>query len=170
MDVNHRTLQHAKYPNIFALGDCAGLPVSKTASAVAGQTSYLVANLVGQISADRKSNSAPGKSPAGTGAAQAMYDGYTSCPLVTGDNKMILAEFDGFTLSPRETFFFDQAKERSSMYSLKSEVRHPRSQSVCVFAHSFAQILPRIYWEWMMRGKWSGPAPYRPFLNPLNRN
>ena len=40
-----------------------------------------------------------------------QYDGYTSCPLVTGYDKCILAEFD-FTASPLETFPFDQGKVR----------------------------------------------------------
>ena len=38
-----------------------------------------------------------------------QYDGYTSCPLVTGYNKCILAEFD-FNAQPLETFPFDQGK------------------------------------------------------------
>ena len=35
--VNKETLQHVKYPNVFALGDCAGIPTSKTAAAVGSQ-------------------------------------------------------------------------------------------------------------------------------------
>lgn len=38
-----------------------------------------------------------------------QYDGYTSCPLITGYGKTILAEFD-FDASPLETFPFDQGK------------------------------------------------------------
>lgn len=34
--VNHETLQHLKYANVFALGDCANLPTSKTAAAAFG--------------------------------------------------------------------------------------------------------------------------------------
>ena len=34
LDVNKHTLQHAKYNNIFGLGDCTNLPTSKTAAAV----------------------------------------------------------------------------------------------------------------------------------------
>ena len=40
---------------------------------------------------------------------QLQYDGYTSCPLVTGYNKLILAEFD-YNGNPLETFPFDQSK------------------------------------------------------------
>ena len=38
-----------------------------------------------------------------------QYDGYTSCPLITGYGKTILAEFD-FDAAPLETFPFDQGK------------------------------------------------------------
>lgn len=61
------------------------------------------------------------------------YDGYTSCPIVTGYGKLILAEFD-YEGKPKETFPFDQSKERLSMYLLK------------------AYALPRLYWHVMLRG------------------
>lgn len=64
----------------------------------------------------------------------ARYDGYTSCPLVTGYGRLILAEFD-YDLNPKETFPFDQGKERYSMYFLK---RH---------------LLPQLYWNLMLRGR-----------------
>ena len=49
------------------------------------------------------------------------YDGYSSCPLVTGYGRLVLAEFD-YDLNPKETFPFDQGKERRSMYLLKKHV------------------------------------------------
>ena len=66
-------------------------------------------------------------------ALSARYDGYTSCPLVTGYGKLILAEFD-YDLKPCETFPFDQSKERWSMYQLK---RH---------------LLPVMYWQGLVKG------------------
>ena len=52
------------------------------------------------------------------------YDGYTSCPLVVGYDKCILAEFD-FDLEPLETFPIDQSKPRRSMYTMKADaMRH----------------------------------------------
>ena len=42
----------------------------------------------------------------------AVYNGYTSCPLLTGHNELMLAEFK-YGLVPEETFAkfgFDQAK------------------------------------------------------------
>lgn len=67
----------------------------------------------------------------------ADYDGYTSCPIVTGYGKLMLAEFD-YDNQPRETFPFDQSKERWSMYVLKREV------------------LPRLYWNFILRGRAQG--------------
>lgn len=118
VEVDKFTLRHAKYPNVFSLGDASSLPTSKTGAAVRAQAKILVENLVAL---------ARGREPS------ARYDGYTSCPLVTGYGKLILAEFD-YDLTPKETFPFDQGKERYSMYLLK---RH---------------VLPALYWNGMLRG------------------
>lgn len=40
VDVDKETLQHKKYPNVFAIGDCTNLPTSKTAAAV-GKVAYV---------------------------------------------------------------------------------------------------------------------------------
>lgn len=45
VDVVKETLQHKRYPNVFAIGDCTNLPTSKTAAAIAGSNSILVGNL-----------------------------------------------------------------------------------------------------------------------------
>ncbi len=37
------------------------------------------------------------------------YDGYTSCPIVTGYNRLILAEFD-YNKNTKETMPFNQLK------------------------------------------------------------
>lgn len=64
----------------------------------------------------------------------AAYDGYASCPLVTGYGKLVLAEFD-YDGRPCESFPFDQSKERYSMWALKT--------------HG----LPELYWNGMLRGR-----------------
>lgn len=74
------------------------------------------------------------------------YDGYASCPLVTGYDKCILAEFD-YNLQPLETFPFSQDKEMYSMYFLKKN------------------IMPSIYWRLMMKGHWNGPAAFRKLMH-----
>lgn len=65
---------------------------------------------------------------------KASYNGYTSCPVVTGYGKLVLCEFD-YNNKPTETFPFDQSKERWSMYQLK---RH---------------VLPWLYWHKILQGK-----------------
>ncbi|NJK32805.1 MAG: pyridine nucleotide-disulfide oxidoreductase, partial [Deltaproteobacteria bacterium] len=67
-------------------------------------------------------------------APEARYDGYASCPLITGYGTCIMAEFD-YDGVPTETFPFDQAQERTSMYMLK------------------AYGLPKMYWHGMLRGR-----------------
>lgn len=75
----------------------------------------------------------------------AEYNGYASCPLVTGYNKCILAEFD-YNLTPIETFPFDQNKELRSMYIMKKD------------------LMPVLYWNLMLNGFWNGPEPLRRLL------
>ncbi|MBP1149585.1 MULTISPECIES: FAD/NAD(P)-binding oxidoreductase [unclassified Methylocaldum] len=118
VDVNKDTLQHVRYPNVFSLGDASSLPTSKTAAAVRAQSPILTANLLSVMNG---------------GQPVAKYDGYTSCPLITGYGKLILAEFD-YDLKPKETFPFDQGKERYSMYLLKR------------------YIIPVIYWQGLVKG------------------
>jgi sulfide:quinone oxidoreductase len=118
VDVDKHTLQHTRYPNIFSLGDASNLPTSKTGAAVRAQAKILVENLVALVRGQ---------------ALGARYDGYTSCPLVTGYGKLILTEFD-YDLVPKETFPFDQSQERLSMYLLKR------------------YGLPLLYWNGMLRG------------------
>ncbi|MBN9394264.1 MAG: NAD(P)/FAD-dependent oxidoreductase [Candidatus Melainabacteria bacterium] len=118
VDVDKHTLRHNRYANVFALGDCSNLPTSKTGAAIRKQSPVVVANLAAQIKG---------------AALEASYDGYTSCPLVTGYGRLILAEFD-YDLNPAESFPLDQSEERYSMYVLKKD------------------LLPQIYWRGMMKG------------------
>jgi sulfide:quinone oxidoreductase len=119
VDVDKYSLQHVKYPNVFSLGDSSSLPTSKTGAAVRKQAPVLVENLLAVMNQ---------KEPA------AKYNGYTSCPIVTGYGKLMLAEFD-YDNKPTETFPFDQSKERWSMWILKK------------------YILPWLYWSKILPGK-----------------
>ena len=119
VDVHKHTLQHVRHPNVFSLGDCSSLPTSRTGAAIRKQAPVLVDNLLAFRAG------AP---------LVAKYDGYASCPLVTGYGKLILAEFD-YDGTPAESFPFDQSKERYSMYALK------------------AYGLPEMYWNGMLRGR-----------------
>lgn len=161
-EVDQFTLQHVKHRNIFSLGDASSLPLSKTAAAIASQLPVASANLMHQLTSDHASNVEPGSTNLPDGMIK--YDGYTSCPLVTGHRKLVLAEFNGYTLQPHETFWFDQSKESESMYWLKSEV----SFSFCILTH--IQFLPRLYWHQMLPGNWNGPQSYRKLFNPRGVN
>jgi sulfide:quinone oxidoreductase len=119
VDVDKHSLQHVKYANIFSLGDASSLPTGKTGAAIRKQVPVLVQNLLSTM-----------KSSPLTGS----YNGYSSCPLITGRGKLILAEFD-YDNNPQETFPFNQAKERWSMFILKR------------------YILPFLYWTQILKGK-----------------
>jgi sulfide:quinone oxidoreductase len=105
-DVDHATLQHRRFENVFALGDAAALPTAKTGAAIRKQAPVLVANLLAALA---------GK------PLEAAYDGYSSCPLLTDVGRLVLAEFT-YDNVYRPTFPVDQTQERYDMYLLKRYV------------------------------------------------
>lgn len=119
VDVDKFTTQHNRYPNIFSIGDASSLPNAKTGAAIRKQAPVLVENLYHVIKG---------------GTLDAKYNGYGSCPLVTGYGKLVLAEFD-YDNNPMETFPFDQSKERWTMWMLKTKV------------------LPWLYWNRILQGR-----------------
>lgn len=119
VEVDKGTLRHTRFPNVFSLGDCANLPTSKTGAAIRKQAPVVVRNLRDAIA---------GREPT------ARYGGYTSCPVVTGYGKLVLAEFN-YDKQPEETFPVDQSRERWSMWLLKR------------------YVLPIMYWHGMLKGR-----------------
>lgn len=119
VEVDKFSLQHVRYPEVFGLGDASNLPTSKTGAAIRKQAPVVVENLLALRAGQ---------------ALTARYDGYTSCPVITGRGKLIMAEFN-YDKEPVETFPVDQRAERFSMYALK------------------AYMLPRLYWHGMLRGR-----------------
>lgn len=117
-DVNKETLRHNRYSNVFALGDCSNLPTSKTGAAIRKQAPVVVANILSAMHGQELT---------------ARYNGYTSCPLVTGYGKLVMAEFD-YDKQPQETFPIDQSQERWSMWAVKR------------------YLLPQLYWHGMLKG------------------
>ncbi|MET7378363.1 FAD/NAD(P)-binding oxidoreductase [Streptomyces sp. NPDC005526] len=114
------TLQHPRYPEVFALGDVANLPTSKTGAAVRKQAPVVAGNLLDVMN---------GRTPT------RRYDGYTSCPLVTARDRMLLAEFD-YDLKPSPTFpLIDTFKARRDMWVFKR------------------YVLPPVYWHGMLTGR-----------------
>ncbi len=124
LDVHIGTLQQSKYPNIFGLGDAAGLPTSKTGAAIRKQAPVVAANVFSMV----KNNVLD----------KAVYDGYSSCPLVTGYGKMVLAEFKYDNIrdsDPILSKIVDTTQESWLMWILKK------------------YGLPYLYWNKMMKGK-----------------
>lgn len=104
VEVDQYTLQHTRYPNVYALGDAGSTPNSKTGAAIRKQAPVVAENLLRTRS---------GLQPS------ARYDGYASCPITTARDKMLLAEFD-YTLEPKPSFpVIDTTRERKDMWLLK---------------------------------------------------
>ncbi len=126
LEVDPATLQHKRYANIFGLGDVAQLPTAKTGAAIRKQVPIVVANIVKLMRSGELTDK--------------QYNGYSSCPLVTGYGKMVLAEFDydnKFTPDPKlkRMLVFDSSKESWRLWLLKK------------------YILPYLYWNKMMKGQ-----------------
>ncbi|MEN8798405.1 MAG: FAD/NAD(P)-binding oxidoreductase [Flavobacteriaceae bacterium] len=126
VDVDHHSLQHMKYANVFSLGDVAAIPTGKTGAAIRKQVPVVVDNICSLIKDEPVNNTS--------------YNGYSSCPLVTAYGKMVLAEFDydnNFTPDPKlkQMLVFNSAKEHWRLWMLKK------------------YGLPYLYWNKMMKGK-----------------
>lgn len=126
VDVDKHTMQHNTYPNIFSLGDVAGVPTAKTGAAIRKQVPVVVDNILLM-----KSRNIIGDK---------SYNGYSSCPLVTDYGKMVLAEFDydnNFTPDPKLKMMLisDSSKELWRLWMLKK------------------YGLPYLYWNKMLKGK-----------------
>ena len=124
VEVDIHTLQHKRYPNVFCVGDSAGVPTARTGAAIRKQVPVAVANLLKVMDGDN--NLVPG------------YNGYSSCPIVTAYGKMLLAEFDyqnNHTPDPTLSKFLDLTKEHKALWILKK------------------YGLPWLYWNMMLKGK-----------------
>lgn len=124
VDVDINTLRHKRFPNIFSLGDVAALPTAKTGAAIRKQAPVVSENLYHLI----KNGVLHGD----------IYEGYSSCPLVTGYSKMVLAEFKYNNVrdsDPLISKLVDTTKEQYSMWILKK------------------YGLPFMYWNMMLKGR-----------------
>ena len=79
VEVDPQTLRHARYPEVFGVGDIAGVPKGKTAASVKWQVPVVEDHLVAQIAGREGTET---------------YNGYTSCPLITRVGRAMLIEFD----------------------------------------------------------------------------
>jgi sulfide:quinone oxidoreductase len=124
LNVNIHTLQHNEFPNVFGLGDAAALPTAKTGAAIRKQAPVVVDNILTMMKAEKLGDK--------------TYSGYSSCPLITGYGKMLLAEFKYDNVrdsDPIISKLMDTTKEQYSMWLLKK------------------YGLPYLYWNQMLKGK-----------------
>ncbi|MBC7274505.1 MAG: NAD(P)/FAD-dependent oxidoreductase [Streptomyces sp.] len=77
--VDPHTLQHPDHPEVFAIGDAAGLPASKAGSVAHFEGETLVRN-IGRFLAGRP--------------LDASYDGHANCFVETGFHKALLIDFN----------------------------------------------------------------------------
>lgn len=120
VQVDKHTMQHPRYPNVFSLGDAGSTPNSKTGAAIRKQAPVVVENLLSVMAG---------------GMATKRYDGYSSCPITTARNKMLLAEFD-YSMKPAPSIpLINTIKERRDMWYLKR------------------YGLPALYWNLMLKGR-----------------
>jgi len=79
IEVDMHTLRHARYANIFGIGDINGVPKGKTAASVKFHIPVVEDQIVSEIAGREGTR---------------RYDGYTSCPLITRIGRAMLVEFD----------------------------------------------------------------------------
>ncbi len=110
--VKKETLQHVKYPNVYALGDIAAVPMGKTGGTARKQYHVVADNIISMMN---------GKEPT------AQFDGYTVCPLITSIGTVMLAEFN-WTKKPTPSFPLDPTQERWIWWLLKVYALKPMTQ------------------------------------------
>jgi sulfide:quinone oxidoreductase len=81
------------------------------------------------------------------GTIEETYDGYGACPLTTGYGKVLMAEFI-YGGKPTPTLPLDPRKERLVNWWIKTD------------------FLPRLYWDYMLKGKESFPAHNTAYVEP----
>ncbi|MCB2078741.1 MAG: TIGR01244 family phosphatase [Novosphingobium sp.] len=110
--VDEGTLQHPKYPNVFALGDACAASNAKTAAAARKQAPVVAVNALSVLAG---------------GQPVADYDGYGSCPLTVEAGKIVLAEFGygGKLLPSFPTWLIDGTRPSRLSWLLKDTILPP---------------------------------------------
>ena len=112
VDVDHSTLRHRKYKNIYSLGDVMNAPNAKTVAAARKQAPTVAINVLHDM---------------GHTYERAIYDGYGACPLTVERGKIVLAEFGyGGTLMPSfPKFIIDGTRPSRLSWLLKERILPP---------------------------------------------
>jgi sulfide:quinone oxidoreductase len=79
IEVDRSTLRHARYSNVFGIGDINGVPKGKTAASVKWHLPVVEDHLVAELQGREGTKT---------------FNGYTSCPLITRIGRAMLVEFD----------------------------------------------------------------------------
>ena len=79
IEVDQATLRHLRYPNVFGIGDINGVPKGKTAASVKWHIPVIEDHLVAAIQGKEGTE---------------VFNGYTSCPMITKIGRAMLIEFD----------------------------------------------------------------------------
>mmetsp|Transcript_3833 Transcript_3833/g.3314 ORF Transcript_3833/g.3314 Transcript_3833/m.3314 type:complete len:164 (+) Transcript_3833:2-493(+) len=131
VDVDQYTLQSKKYENVFGVGDSNNSPNPKTAASIFASTPTVIHNINCVLQGVKTLPS---------------FDGYGSCPIFVGDDKLLLAEFT-FGGVPNESFSkypgIDQSKPYKMFYYLKKD------------------FFPYVYWNIAPKGNWYGKTHIR---------
>ncbi len=118
LEVDSKSLQHKRYKNIFGIGDVCGIALGKTGSSARHQAPVLEKNLVAQME-ER--------------ALLATYDGYTSCPINTHQEKVLFTEYNENGLITSLPLL-DPSRPRWIWWAVDIYIHRP------------------MYWQLMMRG------------------
>lgn len=112
VDVDPHALRHARYSNIFGLGDVTNTPNAKTAAAARKQAPVVAQNVLCAL---------------GKASRECAYDGYGSCPLTVERGKIVLAEFayGGKVCPSFPRFVIDGTKPSRAAWLLKERVLPP---------------------------------------------
>ncbi|MBU3028860.1 NAD(P)/FAD-dependent oxidoreductase [Paracoccus marinaquae] len=79
IEVDQGSLRHLRFPNVFGVGDINGVPKGKTAASVKWQVPVVEDHLLAELQGRE---------------GREIYNGYTSCPLITRIGRAMLVEFD----------------------------------------------------------------------------
>lgn len=134
VDVDPSSLRHRQYDGIYGLGDACNAPNAKTAAAARKQAPVVAHNLLRDLGL--------------ISGADAVYDGYGSCPLTVERGRIVLAEFGyGGKLLPSFPNWLIDGRRPSHLAWLLKE-----------------RMLPWMYWKAMLRGReWlARPKPAMP--------
>lgn len=109
VDVDHHTLRHKSFKNIYSLGDACCTPNAKTVAAVRKQAPIVAHNVLADL---------------GRRSGTAYYDGYGACPLTVERGKIVLAEFAyGGKLAPSfPKSVIDGTRPSRAAWTLKAHI------------------------------------------------